>query len=219
MNRDFPKELVQAAGDYLKRHPEELVRAARNAVALRLGVPIAALRWLAGQLRGAKAPRDITIEARPPGIHVAASIDLMKTAIRAAGTVAVESLDLGADSLVVQVRVTDISLTVLDDDADTPIAALLRSGALDLSRPGDLVAYMPKRPAFLVAAEGNRITLDLMKHPELSAEMARRIVSLVAPLVSIDAIRTDDEHLDISFNALPGGVGEVVATLRRLLGA
>lgn len=218
MTRFDAKDLVQAAGGYIKRHPEELLRVARNALGLKLGVPLAVLRYFAAQLRGAKAPRDITIEARPPGIFVAASFDLMKTPVRAAGTLYVDRLDLRTDELLVDLRLADVSLKVLDDAAETPIAALLRSGALDLSRPGDLAAYLPKRPPFLVAAKGNQITLDLMRHPQLSKERARKIVALLLPLVSIEAVRTEDEHLDVAFRPFPGGAAEAAAQLRRALG-
>jgi hypothetical protein len=218
MTRLDPKDLVQAAGGYIKRHPEELLRMARNAVSLKFGVPLAVFRYFASQLRGAKAPRDITIDARPPGIFVAASFDLMKTPVRAAGTLYVDRLDLSADQLLVDLRLQDVSLKVLDEHADTPIAALLRSGALDLSRPGDLAAYLPKRPAFLVAAKGNQVTLDLMRHPQLSKERARKLVGLLLPFVSIEAVGTDGEHLDVAFRAFPAGAGEAVGQLRRALG-
>lgn len=191
---------------------------ARNAIDLKVGVPLAALRYFAGQLRGAKAPRDITIEARPPGIFVAASFDLMKTPVRAAGTVYVDRIDLSAEQGLVELRLEDVSLRVLDEDSDTPIAALLRSGALDLSRPGDLAAYLPKRPPFLVAAQGNRVTLDLMRHPKLSKERARKLIGLLLPLVSIDAVRTDGEHVDVALRPFPAGPGEVVAQIRRWVG-
>jgi hypothetical protein len=116
----------------------------------------------------------------------------------------------------VEVRLLDVRLKVLDDSSETPIAALLRSGALDLSRPGDLVSYMPKRPPFLISAEKDRIVLDLMRHPKLSAESARRIVQLLLPFVSIDAVRTADEHLDVAFRAFPEGAGEAIAQLKAL---
>ncbi len=187
---------------------------AKNAVSLKVGVPLVALEYLAKALGGAKAPRDLSIEARPPGVHVAASLDLMKTPVRASATVFVERLDLSAEELVVHVRLLDVRLKVLDEGSETPIAALLRSGALDLSRPGDLVSYMPKRPPFLVSAEKDRIVLDLMQLPLLSADGARRIVQLLLPFVSIDAVRTADAHLDVAFRAFPSGAAEAIAQLK-----
>ncbi len=216
MRRLDAKSLVQAAGGYLRKHPEELVRMAKNAVSLKVGLPLVAFEYLAKALGGAKAPRDLSIEARPPGVHVAASFDLMKTPVRASSTIFVERLDLSTTHLIVEVRLLDVRLKVLDDRSETPIAALLRSGALDLSRPGDLVSYMPKRPPFLLSAEKDRIVLDLMRLPLLSAESARRIVQLLLPFVSIDAVRTADEHLDVAFRAFPEGAAEAIAQLKAL---
>jgi hypothetical protein len=95
----------------------------------------------------------------------------------------------------------------------------LKSGALDLSKPGNLAAYMPKRPALLVEARDDRIVLDLMKHPKIAQdERLRRAIAVVVPFVTVRAIETDPEHLDIALRALPEGLGEVVMGLRRGLG-
>ena len=66
--------LVEAVFSYLKQHPEELVHVAKNAIGLRFGLPIAALRWLAGKAKGKKAPKDIEISAVPPGVREARAI-------------------------------------------------------------------------------------------------------------------------------------------------
>ena len=66
------KPVLDAVFSYVKAHPEELLRALRNALALRFGVPIVALRWLAGRVKGKKAPKDVDIEAVPlPHLHLA----------------------------------------------------------------------------------------------------------------------------------------------------
>jgi hypothetical protein len=80
------------------------------------------------------------------------------------------------------------------------------------------MSYMPQRPLILVEAKGDRFTLDLMRHPKLAAEPVRTVLQAVLPLLTVDAIRTEDEHLDVSFSALPLGAGEAVARLRKLLG-
>src|SRR5690606_2889013 len=105
------KTVLGAAGAYLKDNPEELLRAAKNAVALRFGVPIPALRWLAGRANGKKAPRDVEIEAVPPGIRLAASLELMQTPLRAAATLYVTQLELNQESLRIELRLRDVSLT------------------------------------------------------------------------------------------------------------
>jgi hypothetical protein len=88
---------------------------------------------------------------------------------------------------------------------------------LDLSRPGDLAAYMPKRPPFLVRAEGDRVVLDLLKHKKLSQERVRKLVALLTPLIVVQGIQTDSEHIDVAFRAFPDGVGEVLSAVRRYL--
>lgn len=215
-NGSLPGRVVRAFGGYLRRHPEEVLRAAKNAATLKVGVPVKALWWLARELGGDKVPDDLVLEARAPGIYARASFEMMKTPLRGGANIIVQSVDIRDDAILIDLRFEEITLEVTDPQAGTPVAALLQSGALDLSRPGDLLSYMPKRPQLLVAAKGNVLTLDLMKHPKLSRDRARRLVSLLAPLVGVESIRTEGEHVDVAFSALPGGPGEVLAKIRAL---
>jgi hypothetical protein len=212
------KAMIEALSGYLKHHPEEILRAARGALSLRFGLPLAALRWLAAQPQGKKAPKNVLIEAVPPGIRFAADVDAMGTSVRASAIACVESVILNADEMRFEVRLSDVSLKVLDETAESPVAALIKSGALDLSKPGNLAAYMPKRPPVLVEAADDRITIDLMKHPKLAKNRRiAKVLGLVTPLVSIGGIQTDWEHLDVLFRAFPEGFGEAVFAVRRAL--
>jgi hypothetical protein len=212
----LPGRALSAFGGYLRRHPEEVLRAAKNAASLKLGVPVQALLWLARELGGNKVPADLELEARNPGIFARASFEMMKTPLRGGANIIVEAIDMRSDAILIDLRVEDIALEVTRPNVGTPVAALLQSGALDLSRPGDLLSYMPERPDMLVEARGNVITLDLMKHPKLSAERARKLVALIVPLVGVEAIRTEGRHLDVAFAPLPGGPAEVFEQFRKL---
>lgn len=209
------RPVVEAVFAYLKEHPEELLRALRNALALRFGLPIAALRWVAGRANGARAPRNVEIAAVPPGVRVAGSFDLMQTPLRASADIFVERVEMGADRLVLEIRLANVKLTVEDDRAESALAALLRSGALDLSKPGNLVHYMPKRPPLLVEAKDDRIVVDLMRHPKLERSPIRRWVRHIAPLVTVRAIESDDGHVDVALRAFPDGVAQAWDSVRR----
>jgi hypothetical protein len=203
--------ILEAVGKYLKDHPEEILRLLRNVLALRFGVPIAALKWFAGKAKGKRAPKDVQIEAAPPGVRVSATVDLMGTQVRAGATIFVERVSITAEELKFEIRLAGVVLKVLDENSDTPIAALLKSGALDLSKPGNLAAYMPKRPAILVEAKDDRLTLDLMKHPKFAGSVrAQTLVGLLAPLVTIAGIESDPEHLDVLLRPFPDGVRDGV---------
>ena len=212
------REIAGAVGNYLKDHPEELWRLLRNALAMRFGVPLAALRWLAVKGAGKKAPKDVELEAIPPGVRVAASLDLMGTPVRASAVVYIERVRANATELCLEIRLAEVSLKVTDDNSTTPIAGLLRSGALDLSKPGNLAAYMPKRPPILVDAKDDRIVIDLMRHPKFAKnESAQRLVRLLAPLVTVSGIESEAQHLDVALRPFPDGVAEVIARVRNLL--
>ncbi len=213
-----PKAIAGAVGGYLKDHPEELWRLLRNALALRFGVPLAALRWLAVKGAGKKAPKDVEIQAVPPGVRVAASLDLMGTPVRASAVVYVERVRINATEMCFELRLAQVSLKVTDESSTTPIAALLKSGALDLSKPGNLAAYMPKRPPILIDAREDRIVIDLMKHPKFASNQnAQRLARLLAPLVTVSGIASESEHLDVALRPFPDGVAEVIARVRNLI--
>src|SRR5512143_1690231 len=155
-------DLLAAATNYLRRNPDELVRATLNAGRLRFGVPIAALRWLAGQAKGKKAPKDIELGSAPPALRLSATVNAMGTELRAGGQLRIDEVEISADSIRVGLRIHEVRLKVLDD-SETPVATLVKSGALDLSKPGNLVKFIPKRPAAIVDAHDDRIVVDLMK--------------------------------------------------------
>lgn len=215
MGKPNVQAIVQAVGGYLKEHPEEILRVVRGAVALRLGVPIDALRYLARELGGGKkAPKDVVIDTAPPGIRLQMSVDAMGTALRVALVVAVEELVVDPTQIRIVVRISELDLKVLDD-SETPVAGLIKSGALDLSKPGNLVAYMPKRPAALVDAKDDRITLDLMKVPALAQnKKLRRALAILTPVVGIRALRAKNEHVDLQLSASLGGLSEAIAAAR-----
>lgn len=214
MAKPNPKILLSQAAGYLRHHPEEIARALRGALGLRFGLPLDAFRSLAEQFAtGKKAPKDVVIEARPPGLRLEATVNAMGSTLRAHLTLFIEELDVGAERMEMTMRIADMHLEVLDG-GDTPLAGLIKSGALDLSKPGNLVAYMPKRPEALVDAKDDRLVVDLLKVPKFAKnEKLRRTLAVITPVFNVAAIRTRDDHLDVHFKASPSRIGDAVAAV------
>jgi len=201
----------------LRTHPEELGRAVRSALGLRFGVPLAALRWLAQQAERTGKVEDFQIDSVPPGLRLAANLDLMNTPVRAGAIVFVERVVFNDEELTVALRLEEVSLK-LNGESESPIAALIKSGALDLTNPGNLVNFMPNRSPVLAEANGNRIVLDLMRDPNVGKNpLVRRAVSLLTSFVTLHGVETDTKHLDIAFRALPTGLGGAVRSVRNNL--
>ncbi len=209
------RTLVNAAVDYLRRNPDELVKAAINAAGLRFGVPLAALRFLSSQATlPKKAPRDIDIGSAPPAIRVSLSIDAMGTPVRASAAIRVDEIDLSPGSMRIGLRLHDVKLALLGE-SDAPVATLIKSGALDLSKPGNLLKFLPKRPAAIVEAEGDRIVIDLMNVPKIASNAAlRRALAIVTPVVNVRAVETDRDHLYVALRASPRGLPRALAAIR-----
>lgn len=212
-----PQAVARLATAYLRAHPEEILRAVRGALGLRFGVPIDAVRWLLREVGGGKkAPKDVVVEAAPPGVRFAATVDAMGTPLRVSLVLTIEELDVSSEQIRIGARVAELALEVLGP-SDSPIAGLIRSGALDLSKPGNLVAFMPKRPAALVDAKDDRIVLDLMKIPSIAGNArVRRALRVVTPVVGVRAIRTKDDHLDVHLKADVFGLTTAIAAARSL---
>ncbi len=209
-----PRAMLQAAVGYVRRNPDEVVRAAVNATGLRFGVPIATLRWFAGQIKGAKAPKDVEISSAPPALRLSAVVDAMGTPVRASAAIKVDEVTITGESLRVGVRLRDVKLALVGD-SDSPVATLIKSGALDLSKPGNLVKFIPKRPAAIVEADGDRVVVDLMKLPKLANDhRIRRVLSVISPVLGVRAIETDRDHLYVKLRATPMGLPEAIGKLR-----
>lgn len=211
-----PRAMLQAAVGYVRKNPEEVVRAAVNATGLRFGVPLATLRWFAGQIKGAKAPKDVEISSAPPALKFSAVVDAMGTAVRASAAIKVDEVTITEASLRVGVRLRDVKLALVGD-SDSPVATLIKSGALDLSKPGNLVKFIPKRPPAVVEAEGDRIVVDLMKVPKLAENVhVRRALGIISPILGIRAIEADRDHLYVKLRATPAGLPEAIGKIRAM---
>lgn len=209
-----PRAMIQAAVGYVRNNPDEVVRAAVNATGLRFGVPIATLRWFAGQIKGAKAPKDVEISSAPPALKFSAVVDAMGTAVRASASIKIDEVTITPDSLRIGVRLRDVKLALVGE-SESPVATLIKSGALDLSKPGNLVKFIPKRPPAVVEAEGDRVVVDLMKVPKLANDpRIKRALAVLSPVLGIRAIETDRDHLYVKLRATPAGLPEALGKLR-----
>jgi hypothetical protein len=215
MPKPDPKVLLREATSYLKQHPEEILRAVRGALSLRFGVPMDAIRYFVREFGGGKkAPKDVILDASPPGLHAALTIEAMGTPLRAAFTVFIEELNVSTTEIRIGLRMEGLTLEVLGD-AVSPIAGLIKSGALDLSKPGNLAAFMPKRPAALVDAKDDRIVIDLMKIPAIAENpRVKQLLAVATPVVGVRAIKTKDDHLDVHLKADLSGLSAAIAAAR-----
>jgi len=198
---------LRSASRFVAKNPLTMAKMARHALSMQLAVPIDALRWFIANTPPSKnAPQDVTVTAQPPSICFAASVNLMGTPVRASATIRVDELRIHTEELRLQIHLSNVDLKLLGD-SQTPVAALIKSGALDLSKPGNLVNYMPKRPKVLLEAHDDVLVLDLMKNPKLAGNFRlRQVLKRLTPVVNIAALRTDGDFLIVALRATPFGL-------------
>jgi len=206
--------MLKAAVGYVRKNPDEVVRQAVNATGLTFGVPLATLRWFAGNIKGKKAPKDVEITSAPPALRFSAVVDAMGTPVRASAAIKIDEITINTEQVRIGIRVRDVKLA-LAGESESPVATLIQSGALDLSKPGNLVKFIPKKPPAIVEAEGDRIVLDLMKVPKIANDpKVKKILSIISPVLGIRSIETDRDHLWIKLRATPAGLPEALTKLR-----
>lgn len=210
------RQAFEAASSYLRRNPQEVSRALWSLIGLRVGVPLDALRWLLERVARSGKVGDPVLTEVPPGIRITATVDLMKTPVRASAVVYIDRMVITPAQIRIETRLEEIWMEV-QGEAQGPVAALIKSGALDLSKPGNLAKYMPLPPT-VVEARDNRIVVDLMKDPKIAANpMVQRVLPLVTPVVTAYALETDDDHLEVTFRPLPDGLRPAASAIRRHL--
>jgi hypothetical protein len=207
-----PLALLERAVGWIRNHPEDLLGAAIDAAALKLTIPLDALRFLAAQAKGKNAPEDLDIVAVPPGLRVGATLNAMRTKLRVSGTLLIDEMSLSQDELRFTVRLRHVSLAVIGT-SESPVATLINSGALDLSRPGKLISNLPKRPAFVVEADGDRVVIDLMRDPKLARRLGKA-AALLTPLLTVRSVESKGDALLLQLACLPNGLLGAIGSIR-----
>ncbi len=208
---------LRSAGRFMVSNPATVFSMARHALGMRIAVPLDAVRWfIANTPPSRKAPQDVTVMARPPAISVGATIDLMGTTVRANASIKIEQLEVAPEQLKVKIRLSNVDLKVIGE-ALTPVAALIRSGALDLSKPGNLLKFAPKKPDVLVDAQDDIMIIDVMRNPKVRQNArVRRVLETLTPVVNVTGITTDGDFLVLQLRATPLGFPRALNAARAL---
>lgn len=204
---------LSAFGRYVTKNPQEIARTLRDLLGFRLGAPLDVLRFLLEEAERGGKLKNAELSEVPPGFRFSGSLEAMKTPLYVSAIIYIDRMVVNADEIRVELRLEDIELKV-EGDSVSPIAALIKSGALDLSKPGNLMKNFPL-PSFIVDAKDNRITLDLLKHKKLrNNEALKRVLRLITPFVTAQGIESDDDHVSIRMRPLPKGIFEAARAVR-----
>jgi hypothetical protein len=208
---------LRSAGRFMVRNPTTMLSMARHALGMRIAVPLDSLRWfLANTPPSKKAPQDITITPRPPAIGLGATIDLMGTTVRAGASIRIEKIEVSDHAFKVTLRLSDVTMKVLGESF-TPVAGLIKSGALDLSKPGNLAKFMPKKSPVLVEAHDDILVLDLMQDPKFAQnDKVRGVLGTLTPVVQVSGLSTEGDFLILQLRASPFGIPRALNAARQL---
>lgn len=195
---------LRSAGRFMVKNPTTMLSMARHALGMRIAVPLDALRWfISNTPPSKKAPQDVTISPRPGRWPAGASIR-------------VDKLEVNETEFKVTLRLSDVTMKVLGESF-TPVAGLIKSGALDLSKPGNLAKFMPKRPPVLVEAHDDIIVVDLMQDKKFAEnDRVRGILGTLTPVVNVSGLSTEGDFLILQLRASPFGIPRALNAARAL---
>ncbi len=209
----LPTAALRAGLDYVRKNPFAFVTVVREAVRMRVVVPLDVVRWGLGKIRSSKLS-ELSVSAQPPGLGLGMVVSVMGSRLRVGGTLRIDEIRVGPGTLQVELRLHDLSVAPVDGPAG-PIQALLSSGAIDLTKPGNLVSFLPKRPELIAEAEGDRFVLDLMRVRKLADNpRVQKILGLVSPVLSIREVETGGDDLLVGLRVRPTGLPMAIAALR-----
>src|SRR3569623_410487 len=208
---------LRSAGRFMVKNPTTMLSMARHALGMRIAVPRNALHWfIAGTPPAMMAPQDVTVTPRPPAIGVGATIDLMGTTVRAGASIRIERIEVAEGTFKVTLKLSDVTMKVLGESF-TPVAGLIKSGALDLSKPGNLAKFMPKTPPVLVEAPDDIIVFDLMQKPKFAeTPKVQGVLGTLTPVVQVSGLSTEGDFLLLQLRASPFGIPRALNAARQL---
>lgn len=208
---------LRSAGRFMVKNPTTMLSMARHALGMRIAIPLDTLRWFISNTPPSKrAPQDVTISSRPPAISLGATVDLMGTTVRAGASIRTENIQVADRSVKVTLRLSDVTMKVLGESF-TPLAGLIKSGALDLSKPGNLAKFMPKKSPVLVEAHDDILVLDLMQNPSFANnDKVRAVLNTLTPVVQVAGMSTEGDFLILQLKASPFGIPRALHAARQL---
>jgi len=208
----LPMEALRAGTAYLLGNPGELFTVVKGAAGFKVVVPIDALRWVLGKVvRGKRAPRELTLGTSPPALHIGALVEVMGNGLRAGADITINDLAISTSELRVELSINNLSLEA--ENPASPMAQMIK--AIDVTKPANLMSFIPKKPAAIVEAVGNRVVLDLMRVEKLAANPTfKKIIGIAAPLLGRIQISTDADHLIVAVHPRLAGVASAISALR-----
>ena len=111
-----------------------------------------------------------------------------------------------ATELRVELRLEKLALALVGmPNPPTPVAMLVQSGVLDLSKPGDVIKRLPGLPPVIADAGGDRIMLDLMKLPKIAKnERLRKRIEVITSVLTVHGVETDEGLAECDFGVWDG---------------
>jgi len=205
--------VLRAGLGYFTKDPRTIVSAAREAARLRFTIPLDVIRVALAKIRS-KAVSDFSVAGEEPGLRLGLVASVMGNKLRVGALLLVDEITLGPSLLRVALRVHGLTVEPQGNVAG-PISALLASGAIDLAKPGNLMGFLPKKPAMIADARDDRFELDLLQIPSLRDNpRVQKALTMLTPVLAIRDVQTRGDALLVGVRIHASGLPLLLAALR-----
>lgn len=152
---------LRAARDYLREHKELPWAALAGLCKGRVLVPLAVLQWFVDQgLQGSPVLQTLNLSSSAPHLRISGVIKAMGLLLELDTTLRFDNIRLEDGNFVVELRIEQWKCKAPGSGAMSMLLSMV-----DFLQPGDLMKYLPEKPAPLVFAEENKLVWDFSLLP------------------------------------------------------
>lgn len=173
----------------LQKSPRLLLLIFTQALKHRWIVPLDTIRFfLERGLKDIPMVQDWSLQAKPPGLLIHAKLSIMDNSVQVSMVLSIVQVDWTEEHFRIRVQADNVQVHA---PSDSPIHSML--ALVDLTKPGDLIAWLPSAIPGLVEGAGNQLVFDLFEIPAIRNKhwVLRTLQAIphIARLVSVRAGR------------------------------
>lgn len=196
----------------VRLEPAQALRLVTQALGGRIRVPLDTVRSRVAEL-GEKVAIDVS--SASPGLRLRGRAHALGAPIAFSARIEADGIEVAGDRRTVHLRLSEVALAT-DDDAPGPLAEAIRNRIIDTDNPGTLVGNMISLPDMVVEAEGEVVTIDLMRVPAIQRdETLRAALATVTSYLCVTGIEVVDDSIELRLGLLPGGPKEAALSTAR----
>lgn len=196
----------------LQKSPRLLLLMFTQALKHRWLLPLDAIRFfLEKGLHDVTMIEDWSLQAKPPGLLLRAKLSIMENHVQVSVVVSIVEIKWTEQCFRIRVQADEVHVHA---PSDSPIHSML--ALVDLTKPGDLIAWLPSAVPGLVEGTGNQVVFDLFEIPAIRNKRGlMRMLQAIPHIARLVSVRAGRNVLVLQWQCmlrnLPAAIQSLVA--------